>query len=157
MTNFSRNLTMKFTNVRYGISLEKKIVTCIIEVHFNHYAMDLIGVMSPKEYRRLKSVCDGPPHRPVFTVTGRAKCFTGDAELPEDEFDERIGQKIAYRRAKRKALRRCRAILKYYNKVLAKVSVELINNVAIIDGMIEHTDEELEALGIPMREQIPEA
>lgn len=145
MTNFSRDLTMKFRNVRYGINTEKKIITCIIDVDFNHYVLGLVHCLSPKEYRRLVSVCGSnlAIYDGGFTITGKAKCFRGDETTQEDEFDERKGMRIAYRRAKRKALRRCRAILKFYNKILTKMSSELINNIATLDSMIEFTDEQV--------------
>lgn len=148
MTNFSRNLTMKFRNVRYGINLEKKIITCIIDVEFNHPSLGLVGAMSPKEFRRLCSVCggNGSAYWGNFTVTGKAKCFKGDEEIPEDTFDERKGSRIAYYRAKKKALKRCRAILKFYNKTLNKISGELCNSVEVLDTMIDAADNKVEEI-----------
>ena len=148
MTNFSRNLTMKFRNVRYGINLEKKIITCIIDVEFNHSQLGLIHCFSPKEWRRLASVCGtgGNPYYGYFTVIGKAKCFKGDEEIPEDEFDEKKGSRIAYYRAKKKALKRCRAILKFYNKTLNKISGELCNSVEVLDTMIDAADNKVEEI-----------
>lgn len=145
MTNFSRNLTLKFKNVRYGINLEKKIITCIIDVEFNHDSLGLINCLSPKEFRRLISVCGGTSAVwRGFTVTGKAKCFKGDDELPEDEFNEKKGSKLAFYRAKRKALRRCRAILNQYNRYLGKIAESLDEAVNTLSDLIEVTDDKVE-------------
>lgn len=147
MTNFSRNLTLKFKNVRYGINLEKEIITCIIDVEFNHESLGLIHCLSPKEFRRLVSVCGGSNVLwRGFTVTGKAKCFKGDDELPEDEFDEKKGSKLAFYRAKRKALRRCRAILNQYTKDLSKIAQSLNEAAETLSDLIEATDDKVEEI-----------
>lgn len=137
---------LKFNSIRYGINLEKKKITCIIDVTFNHAELGLINALSPKEFRRLVSICGGGNPWRGFTVTGKAKCFKGSEDLPEDMFDQKKGERLAYQRAKRAALRRCRAILKYYNQMIGKISSELDNSVGVLNTMIDATEAKVEEI-----------